>query len=66
LNKAGGQSFVRVFIMTGLLGGFTTFSAFSLEVVALLKEGLIGSALAYVFISILEGLLATFWALKLP
>ena len=40
-------------IMTGFLGGFTTFSAFSLETVTLLERGAIGAAAAYVSLSVL-------------
>ena len=36
---------VRLFIVTGFLGGLTTFSTFSAEVVAHLQEGRIGPAL---------------------
>ncbi len=35
-------------LMTGVLGGFTTFSAFSLDALYLMERGRIGSALAYV------------------
>ena len=37
----------RVFLMTGLLGGFTTFSAFSLDALTLFQRGAVGAALAY-------------------
>jgi|SRR5688572_27626553 fluoride exporter len=50
----------KLFLATGLLGGFTTFSAFSNETVTLLRDGQIGYALAYVASSVLLGLLATF------
>ena len=38
--------------MTGILGGFTTFSAFSLETVTLLERGQAASALVYVTLSV--------------
>ena len=38
----------RLFLATGILGGFTTFSAFSLDAVALWERGDPGLALAYV------------------
>ena len=44
------------FLMTGLLGGFTTFSAFSLDAVALLERGDLSLAAAYVGGSVLLGL----------
>ena len=49
---------VRVFLITGILGGFTTFSAFGLESVNLLRRGEFGFALLYVLGSVFVGLLA--------
>lgn len=49
---------LRVFILTGVLGGFTTFSAYSIEVVAMLERGSIGSALTYAGSSVLLSLAA--------
>ncbi len=43
---------LRLFLATGILGGFTTFSAFSLDAVALWERGDIGPAMAYVAASI--------------
>ena len=48
---------LRIGLMTGLLGGFTTFSAFSLETLALLREQP-GSALLHVGLHLLLGLSA--------
>lgn len=39
-------------LMTGLLGGFTTFSAFSLDAVSLWERGQQGTAMAYVALSV--------------
>lgn len=50
----------RLFFVTGLLGGFTTFSAFSIEAVTLLRDGMFLYASAYIFASILVCLTATF------
>ena len=41
------------FLLTGVLGGFTTFSAFSIETVALIERGAAGAALAYVAASVI-------------
>jgi CrcB protein len=41
-----------VFLITGICGGFTTFSAFSLENVHLLMEGKFGASLMYILLSI--------------
>lgn len=35
-------------LMTGLLGGFTTFSAYSLDAIKLIEQGRIGPAVAYI------------------
>jgi CrcB protein len=51
----------RLFLMTGVLGGYTTFSAFSLDAVLLYERGAIGLALFYVLGSVvfsIAGLLA--------
>jgi CrcB protein len=46
---------VRLFVMTGILGGFTTFSAFGLETFALLRRGDSQLALTYAGTSVLIG-----------
>ena len=50
----------RLFLATGLIGGFTTFSAFSNETITLLRDGQLWYAFAYIAASVLIGLLATF------
>lgn len=50
----------RLFIGVGLLGGFTTFSAFSLDMILLVERGQPGLAIAYAAISVLGGLAALF------
>ncbi len=47
----------RLLLFTGVLGGFTTFSAFGLETLLLLKRGDAGVALANAAISVTVGLL---------
>lgn len=53
-TRAGWQ----LFLMTGLLGGFTTFSAFSLDTLKLLLAGQTLQAAAYVGVSITLSLIA--------
>ncbi len=49
---------LRLFLITGVLGGYTTFSAFSLETLTLIYEQRSLSALAYAAGSVLLGLAA--------
>jgi len=51
---------LRVGITVGLLGGFTTFSAFSYETFRLLEDGLFMRAMLYVFASVIVCLAFTF------
>lgn len=48
----------RFFLVTGVLGGFTTFSAFSWEALVLAREGQWAAAIAYTGGSLLAGLAA--------
>ncbi len=56
---------VRAGIFLGLLGGFTTFSSFSLDVVTLMYTGAYGAAAIYIFSSVGLGILATILGLSL-
>jgi CrcB protein len=49
--SVGGQG-LRLFLATGILGGFTTFSAFSLDAVLLWERGDIIGAVLYVLLSV--------------
>jgi CrcB protein len=61
LSRAFGVSpEVRVFLAVGVLGGFTTFSSFSMEAVTLIRNGANVAALAYVAGSVVLGLLAAY------
>lgn len=46
------------FLMTGLLGGFTTFSAFSLDAVTLFERGAVMPAASYVLTSVVVSIIA--------
>ena len=59
---------LRGFLLTGILGGFTTFSAFSLETMAMLERQAWLPAVAYVAASVAASLLAAFagaWCVRL-
>ena len=51
-RSAGGADPAALFLMTGVLGGFTTFSAFSVDAVLLFQRGSQGAAAAYVLASL--------------
>ena len=55
----------RLFLTTGLLGGFTTFSAFSFEIVTMLQNNEFISAGLYLIISVLVGISFTFLGLTI-
>lgn len=50
----------RLFLATGICGGFTTFSAFSIEAVSLLQQSRSTAALLYIFGSVVFSLVAAF------
>jgi CrcB protein len=53
----------RLFLTTGVLGGFTTFSAFSLDFAMLWERGAMGGAAFYLLASVVGSLVAVFVAL---
>jgi len=56
---------IRLLLFTGLLGGFTTFSAFGYESIFLLRRGLVSVATGYVLLSVVFGLGAVEAGIKL-
>ena len=59
-ETAGVPADWRAVLTTGLCGGYTTFSTFSLETVALVDEGYAGRATAYVTLSVLLTVLGAY------
>lgn len=55
----------KLFLMTGLCGGFTTFSAFTLEGIGLIKEQKLALFFLYVAASVFIGLAATYLGMKI-
>ncbi|MBT3330836.1 MAG: fluoride efflux transporter CrcB [Rhodospirillaceae bacterium] len=56
---------MRGFLVVGMLGGFTTFSAFSLDAVLLLERGQLGAAFAYISGNLLLSICGLFAGLLL-
>ena len=55
----------RLLLGVGVLGGFTTFSAFSLEIVTLAQRGAIGAAAAYAALSLVGGVIGLIAGLRI-
>lgn len=55
----------KLFLGTGICGGFTTFSAFSLDNMELLQSGKVGLAFIYIAVSILLGIAAVFFGYQM-
>ena len=67
LVKAEAPALWSAFLITGVLGGFTTFSTFSLETVQLFEQGAWQTALGYVALSVLSCVLGAalgLWVVK--
>ena len=65
LLRSGSSPGWRLFLTTGVLGGFTTFSTFSLEAALLWERGALAQAALYVIGSVGLGVLALFGGLAL-
>ena len=66
-RTGGSTNELRLLLATGFLGGFTTFSAFSLDFVLLWRESTPAIAIAYALASVLISLLAImigFWLMR--
>jgi len=64
-RSSTGNDDLRLLLMTGFCGGFTTFSAFTFESIGLLKEQRLGLFFLYITASVIVGLLATFAGMRL-
>ncbi len=64
-HEAQGAHPHSFFLLTGLLGGFTTFSAFSLDAMLLAENGRLGMAFAYVVLSVVVALVFLFLGMAL-
>ncbi|MDB5440999.1 MAG: CrcB family protein [Caulobacteraceae bacterium] len=65
-HRGGAQSETwRVFLAVGVLGGFTTFSAFSLDAARMIETRAYGPALAYVAVSVMVSIAMVFVGMML-
>jgi CrcB protein len=64
-RKFGASPEMRIFLITGILGGYTTFSAFSLDAITLVERGEPVTAAIYVGASVLLSAIAVFAGLAL-
>jgi fluoride exporter len=55
---------MRAALMTGVLGGYTTFSSFSLETYTLMRDGRFDAAILYASLSVLLGLAAVWLGMR--
>ncbi|ABR59873.1 fluoride efflux transporter CrcB [Sinorhizobium medicae] len=65
MHRMGASAHMRLFLITGLLGGYTTFSAFSLDAITLVEHGQPATGLAYMAASVVLSILAVFAGLAL-
>jgi CrcB protein len=65
LARTGGSENTRLLLGVGVLGGFTTFSAFSLDAVNMIERGAWSTAIFYALASVIGSVLALFAGLYL-
>lgn len=65
LAKVPAGNELRLFLAVGVLGGFTTFSAFSLDLVAMVERGALAMALGYALLSVIGAAAALFGGLAI-
>jgi CrcB protein len=63
-DRSSGPAWLRPFLATGVLGGFTTYSAFAVETVQLTDTGRPGLAAGYVLASVAGGVAASALGLR--
>ena len=64
-NKGTSYLFIRYFLIIGILGSFTTFSAFSFEVIQLVNDKKLFLSLVYIFLSVFLCILGAFFGFNI-
>jgi CrcB protein len=64
-EKFGPSNELRSFILVGILGGYTTFSSFSLDAIGLLSEGKTLAGCSYILLSVMLCLMGTLVGIRL-
>ncbi len=64
LTRTNAPETWRLLLGVGVLGGFTTFSSFSLDVVTMIERGAVGVAFGYVLVSVIGSVAALFAGLS--
>lgn len=64
-RRFGGSAELRLFVATGILGGYTTFSAFSLDFAVLYGRGALAQAFIYVAANVVVAIAALFFGMWL-
>lgn len=64
LKNIGINQSVKLLVITGFCGGFTTFSALQWEMLTLVREGRFGLAFSYIVVSFFAGLAAVYVGFK--
>lgn len=65
INHSGLNNHWKLFLATGICGGFTTFSAFSMENMQLIQQEKYGLAILYIVSSFVLGIAASFFGYKI-
>ena len=65
IHKEMSEMIIKFFLIIGFLGSFTTFSAFSIEAIGLIKEEKISLSLIYILLSFVLSISAAFLGLSL-
>ena len=64
-NKEYSEDIIKYFFIIGILGSFTTFSAFSFEVIDLLMSNKLFIAMSYIFLSLFACFIAAYIGLNI-